>query len=105
MTQQHKTLVHLALLYFISGLPFGFFADALPVYLRQQHVSLVDIGLASVLNLPWAFKPLWSPWVDRYASPRAWIFSSMLVVILSICSLAMVSVGSPWFWAWLFFGW
>ena len=57
-------------LYFVQGLPFGFQATALPVYLRDAGMSLTLIGFATALSLPWMLKPLWAPVVDRYASER-----------------------------------
>ncbi|MCP3138748.1 MFS transporter [Pyxidicoccus xibeiensis] len=63
-------LALLCMLYFVQGLPFGFQATALPVYLREQGVSLTVIGFASVLWLPWGLKALWAPAVDRYGSAR-----------------------------------
>ncbi len=68
----------LTTLYFSQGLPFGFFAQALPVILRDEGVSLSKIGLSSMLALPWALKFLWAPWVDstfskRFGRRRTWI--------------------------------
>lgn len=36
-----------------QGLPYGFFTQALPAMLRERGVSLEEIGLASLLALPW----------------------------------------------------
>lgn len=55
----------LAALYLSQGLPYGFFTQALPVLLRELGASLPAIGLTSLLALPWAFKFLWAPWLDR----------------------------------------
>jgi len=60
----------LSALYFVQGLPFGFQSTALPIYLIQQGVSVAAIGFLSVLWLPWLFKPLWAPAVERYGSDR-----------------------------------
>ena len=38
----------------VQGLPFGFFAQSLPVMLRKQGFSLGEIGLSSLLAVPWA---------------------------------------------------
>lgn len=68
-----KTPMKLGLLtslYLSQGLPFGFFTQTLPVLLRQQGMSLPDIGLANLLALPWALKFLWAPLMDRYGSER-----------------------------------
>lgn len=60
----------LGALYFSQGLPFGFFTQALPVLLREQGFSLEEIGLASLLAMPWALKFVWAPVVDRYSFAR-----------------------------------
>ena len=57
-------------LYFVQGLPFGFQATALPVYLRSAGMTLAGVGLATALALPWSLKILWAPLVDRYGSAR-----------------------------------
>ena len=86
----------LALLYFVQGLPFGFQATALPIYLRASGVSLVAIGFTGALTLPWMLKVLWAPLVDRYGSRRfgrrrSWIVPMQLGLALSAGAAALVS--------------
>ena len=40
------------------------------VYFRVHDVHLTEIGLASLLGLPWTLKVLWSPLVDRLLVPE-----------------------------------
>ena len=68
-----RKLLLLGSLYLAQGLPYGFFTQALPVVLREMGTSLGDIGLASLLALPWALKFLWAPVVDRTSDHRTWI--------------------------------
>jgi len=73
-------------LYFSQGLPFGFFTQALPVMLRKQGFSLGEIGLASLLAVPWALKFVWAPAVDRYSLPgvgrrKSWIVPLQLAAV------------------------
>ncbi|MFO7567721.1 MAG: MFS transporter [Enhygromyxa sp.] len=63
-------LAILSIFYLVQGLPFGFQATALPVYLTASGVSLTNVGFAGALSAPWLLKPLWAPLVDRYASDR-----------------------------------
>ena len=82
----------LGALYFAQGLPFGFQAKALPVYLRSQGVSLKAIGFVGALALPWVLKALWAPLVDRYGSERlgrrkSWILPMQASMALA-CALA-----------------
>ncbi|NVB36469.1 MFS transporter [Pseudenhygromyxa sp. WMMC2535] len=60
----------LSVFYVVQGLPFGFQAKALPIYLAASGVSLTDIGFTGALSAPWLLKPLWAPLVDRYWSAR-----------------------------------
>ena len=81
-------------LYFVQGLPFGFQATALPVYLRAEGVSLAGVGFASLLSLPWSLKILFAPLVDRYGAHRlgkrrAWILPLQLG-LLGCCAVAAV---------------
>lgn len=62
----------IAVLAFASGFPFGLINEALPVYLRSQGSTLVDVGLVSAVTFPWTFKFLWAPFVDRYGSRKLW---------------------------------
>lgn len=78
----------LACLYFVQGLPYGFQVTALPVYLREEGVSLVNIGLAGALSLPWVLKVVWGPAVDRFGSRsfgrrRSWIVPLQAALMLT----------------------
>lgn len=85
----------LACLYFVQGLPYGFQLTALPVYLRSEGVSLAGIGMAGALSLPWVFKVVWGPAVDRYGSEslgrrRSWILPLQGLLALSCLVAASV---------------
>lgn len=69
----------LGALYFAQGLPFGFFTQALPVLLRKQGLSLREIGLSSLLALPWALKFVWAPLVDRFSLRKVGRYKSWIV--------------------------
>ncbi len=87
-----RTILALAGLYFVQGMPFGFQVSALPVYLRESGVSLTAIGFAGALSLPWMLKALWAPWVDRYSIARlgrrrSWILPMQVALALT-CAAA-----------------
>jgi PAT family beta-lactamase induction signal transducer AmpG len=88
-------LAWVAGLYFAEGLPFGIFADALPVYLRVHGVSLAGIGMLSLLGLPWTLKVLWSPLVDRFGSRQAWISSCLAVTAVVLYLLPFADPAEP----------
>lgn len=93
----------LGALYFTQGLPFGFQAVAIPVYLRARGVSLTDIGLLGLLALPWALKPLWAPLVDRFGSRRigrrrTWIIPAQLALVLACLGAAAAAASGSLNW-------
>lgn len=79
----------LLFLYLSQGLPFGFQATALPVYLRTSGVSLSVIGYSTMLAAPWMLKALWSPVVDtkwslKIGRRKSWIIPLQLLMIISL---------------------
>lgn len=84
------------MLYAVQGLPFGFQATALPVYLRDEGVSLTGVGLAGAVSVPWMLKALWAPIVDRWTSRRlgrrrSWILPMQLGLAITCVLAAVVS--------------
>jgi MFS transporter, PAT family, beta-lactamase induction signal transducer AmpG len=80
-------LLWVAAFYFASGFPFGVATELLPVYYRQRGVSLTDIGLLSVIALPWTFKFLWAPLVDRIATYKRWLLSAQIGLAAAMLAL------------------
>jgi PAT family beta-lactamase induction signal transducer AmpG len=68
-----RKLAWISVLYFAEALPFGIAYDVWPVYFRVHGVSLREIGLMSLLSLPWTWKFLWAPLVDRFGARQHWI--------------------------------
>jgi pantetheine-phosphate adenylyltransferase len=87
---RHARLFLLVSLYFAQGLPFGFFTQALPVLLRKDGRSLGEIGLASLLSLPWALKFIWAPLVDRHGARRTWILLVQALTASLLFALAFM---------------
>jgi len=93
-----RKLVLLGALYFAQGLPYGFFALAVPIVLRTRGWQLDDIGLTALLLAPWAFKFAWAPLVDRVWWPRlgrrrTWILAMQLAGALVLAALALADRG------------
>lgn len=81
-----------ACLYFAQGLPYGFFTQAMPVYLREAKASLAAIGGAALLTWPWALKFLWAPLADRYGWPRLGLRRSWILPLQTVSVLSLVAV-------------
>jgi PAT family beta-lactamase induction signal transducer AmpG len=82
-------LLWVAAFYFASGFPFGVATELLPVYYRQRGVSLTDIGLLSIIALPWTFKFLWAPLVDRVSTYKRWLLGVQLGLAVTMLALLM----------------
>jgi RhtX/FptX family siderophore transporter len=85
----------LASLYFSQGLPYGFFTQTLPVLLRNQGLSLINIGLSTLLLSPWALKFLWAPLMDRYGSERLGRRRGYILPLQLLSAALLLSLG--WF--------
>ena len=87
-------LVVVGVLYFAEGIPFGFIITSVNAYLSGRGVPPEQIGILSLLSLPWSLKFFWSPLVDRYGTRATWIVAAQAVMILCLLGLASL-VGGP----------
>ncbi|RQP24468.1 AmpG family muropeptide MFS transporter [Piscinibacter terrae] len=76
-----------ALVGFASGLPLALTGQAMQAWLTSEGVSIATIGLLSIVGLPYTFKFLWAPLMDRFDLPwlgrrRGWIVATQLVLAL-----------------------
>jgi PAT family beta-lactamase induction signal transducer AmpG len=74
---------------FSSGLPLFILVSLVSAWLRRADIDLSTIGLFSLALLPYTWKFLWSPVMDRFAPPflgrrRGWALISQLAVLFSV---------------------
>lgn len=74
---------------FASGLPLYLLVNLLPAWLRSEGVDLKTIGFFALIQLPYTWKFVWSPLLDRYALPlfgrrRGWMLATQIVLLASI---------------------
>jgi PAT family beta-lactamase induction signal transducer AmpG len=92
---------------FSSGLPLYILINLLPAWLRTEGVDLTAIGLFALIGLPYTWKFLWSPLLDRFAIPwlgrrRGWMFAMHVALLLSIPALGFLRPQTDiWAIAWL----
>lgn len=91
----NKKLVIISFLYFAEGFPFGIIEQTLPIYLRLHGMSLVYLGLLSLLTLPYALKFIWAPAVDFLGSRRHWIASAQFLLSALMLMLLALSPENP----------
>lgn len=80
---------------FSSGLPLFFLLNLLPAWLRSEQVDLKAIGLLTLIQLPYTWKFLWSPLVDRYVLPlgrrRGWMLVTQLGLLIALATFGGAS--------------
>jgi PAT family beta-lactamase induction signal transducer AmpG len=83
-------------MYFAQGIPQGLLAITIPAWLAGEGVGAGDIGsYLAVIVLPWAFKLLTGPLMDRYeflpmGRRRPWVLGAQLGLSLSLLALMFV---------------
>ena len=97
---KRKVLFWIAVLYFAEGLPFGIAYDVWPVFFRVHGVSLREIGLMSLLSLPWTWKLVWAPLVDRWGSRQHWITACLFVLGATTLAIVPQDASHPSFLMW-----
>jgi len=81
---------------FSSGLPLFVLYQLVPGWLRDQGVSLAEIGLFSLIGIPYVWKFIWSPLMDRYSlgklgRRRSWMLVTQVLLLISIAVFGMVN--------------
>ncbi|MDX2416229.1 MAG: MFS transporter [Xanthomonadales bacterium] len=84
------------MMYFAQGIPQGLLSITIPAWLSSQGVSAGDIGsYLAVIVLPWAFKLVTGPFMDRFqfrpmGKRRPWVLGAQLGLSLSLLSLMLI---------------
>ena len=84
---------------FASGMPLAMTGSTLTAWMVTEGVDIKTIGLYSLVGLPYAFKFLWSPLMDRFVPPflgrrRGWMLITQLALILTISSMGFFNPSS-----------
>lgn len=90
-------LLVVAMLGFASGLPLALTGQALQAWLSQDGVDIATIGFLSLVGLPYTFKFLWAPLMDRFelwpalGRRRGWLVLTQLGLALALWALSSTS--------------
>lgn len=83
---------------FACGLPFWLIYDTLTAWLREVGLSLDTIAFFSLATLPYAFKFLWAPLLDRTHVPiltrtmghrRSWMIVAQVFVVIGLAAISL----------------
>ncbi|HQW19969.1 MAG TPA: AmpG family muropeptide MFS transporter [Rhodocyclaceae bacterium] len=81
---------------FSSGLPLYLLLNLVPAWLFKEGISLREIGAMTLIQLPYTWKFLWAPLLDRYAPPgfgrrRGWMLLTQGGLLLVIGGIGLLS--------------
>src|SRR6202046_118105 len=91
-----KRLMAVLLLSFASGLPFNLTGFTVQAWLASEGLDIKTIGIFTLVSLPYLFKFLWAPFLDRYLPPilgrrRGWILIYQLCLSVAIAFMGFCS--------------
>lgn len=97
-----RRMVAVLFLGFASGLPLLLTVTLLQAWMQRVGVSLGDIGLFTLVGLPYTLKFFWAPLFDRFRLPflgrrRGWLAAVQIVLGVTIAALGRTDpVHHPW---------
>lgn len=88
-----RRLFVILLLGFSSGLPIALTAGTLQAWFTTAGISIVAIGMLSLIGQPYVYKFLWAPLLDRYVPPflgrrRGWLLITQVGLLFTIAAMA-----------------
>jgi PAT family beta-lactamase induction signal transducer AmpG len=91
-----RNLAVILLLGFSSGLPLALTGGTLQAWMTVEGVDLSTIGIFTLVGLPYTWKFLWAPFMDRFVPPffgrrRGWLIVTQLALAAGIGAMAFAS--------------
>ncbi len=91
-----RNLAIILFLAFASGLPLALTSGTLQAWMTVEGVDLSTIGIFTLVGLPYTWKFLWAPAMDRFVPPflgrrRGWLLITQLALIAGICAMAVLT--------------
>ena len=91
-----RRFIVVTVLGFASGLPLALTGQAMQAWLSMEGLDVATIGFLSLVGLPYTFKFLWAPLMDRFDLPllgrrRGWLVVTQLLLALLLFLLAGMS--------------
>jgi PAT family beta-lactamase induction signal transducer AmpG len=90
------------LLGFSSGLPLALTTGTLQAWMTVSGVDLTTIGIMTLVGIPYTWKFLWAPFMDRYVPPflgrrRGWIVGTQVLLGIGIAIMGSLDPATmPW---------
>jgi MFS transporter, PAT family, beta-lactamase induction signal transducer AmpG len=88
--KDNKPWYWIPFLNFSSGFPYAIIISVSVIMYKDLGVDNEDIGFyTSLLYLPWVIKPIWSPFIDLYATKRKWFLAMQLLIAITFLIVGM----------------
>lgn len=96
LIKKNSHFISLCFLGFASGLPLALTGSTLQAWFTQAGVSLLTIGALSFVGMPYVWKFLWAPIMDRYVPPlfgrrRGWIALTQIGLCVTLFVMANIN--------------
>jgi len=91
-----KRMAAVLLMSFASGLPFNLTGFTVQAWLASEGLDIKTIGIFTLVSLPYFFKFMWAPLLDRYLPPvlgrrRGWILIYQICLAVAIAVMGFCS--------------
>ncbi|MFV5686533.1 MFS transporter [Flavobacterium sp. GB2R13] len=98
MRKDNSPWFWIPLLNFASGFPYAIIISVSVIMYKSLGINNEDIGVyTSLLYLPWVIKPLWSPFIDLYATKKKWFLAMQLVIAIAFLIVGLTIPMSNFF--------
>lgn len=78
-------------LYFFQGVPYSIVMITSGLIYKTMGISVASFAFwTSILYLPWAIKPLWSPYIEVISTKRQWVLVTQLVLAVAFMMTGFV---------------
>ena len=82
---------------FASGLPLALTGQAMQAWLAVDGVDIATIGFLGLVGIPYTFKFLWAPLMDRFEPPwlgrrRGWLVVTQLAIAAALMWMSGLSI-------------
>jgi MFS transporter, PAT family, beta-lactamase induction signal transducer AmpG len=91
-----RNLAVILLLAFASGLPLALTSGTLQAWMTVEGIDLSTIGIFTLVGIPYTWKFLWAPAMDRFVPPflgrrRGWLAITQVALMAGIAGMALLS--------------
>jgi PAT family beta-lactamase induction signal transducer AmpG len=96
MSGRGRRMAAILVLGFASGLPLALAGAAMQAWLTMDGVDLATIGFFGLVGVPYTFKFLWAPLMDRFEPPwlgrrQGWLVLTQFALALALWGMAQLA--------------